>query len=42
VIVRAIDADAERYWQSCGFQPAKDDPSTLFRSIADIAGWLDA
>lgn len=40
VIVRAVDAEAEAYWASCGFTPAKDDRSTLFRSLDDIAGWL--
>jgi len=40
LIVRVIDADAERYWQSNGFIAAKDDPSLLFRSIQDIALWL--
>ncbi|MGH8595975.1 MAG: hypothetical protein ACREXT_04890 [Gammaproteobacteria bacterium] len=40
VIVRAIDKDAEAYWRSCGFIPAKDDPSTLFQSIENIANWL--
>lgn len=40
VIVRAIDGDAEAFWRSCGFTPSKDDASTLFRSIDDIAGWL--
>jgi GNAT superfamily N-acetyltransferase len=42
LIVRAIDEQAERYWQSNGFIPARDDPSLLFRSIADIAAWLKA
>jgi GNAT superfamily N-acetyltransferase len=40
VIVRAIDTDAEAYWTSCGFMPSKGDPSTLFRSLEDIAAWL--
>ena len=40
LIVRAIDADAERYWQSNGFIAAKDDPSLLFRSMTDIDRWL--
>jgi len=40
LIVRAIDADAERYWQSNGLIAAKDDSSLLFRSIADIALWV--
>ena len=37
LLVRAIDIDAERFWQSCGFQPAKSNPSILFRSIDDVA-----
>jgi GNAT superfamily N-acetyltransferase len=41
LIVRAIDADAARYWRSNGFLAAKDDPSLLFRSIADIASWVE-
>jgi GNAT superfamily N-acetyltransferase len=41
VVVRAIDAEAEEFWRSCGFVAAKDDPSLLFRSIADIKTWLD-
>jgi GNAT superfamily N-acetyltransferase len=41
VVVRAIDQEAERYWQSNGFIRATDDPSILFRSVADIAAWLN-
>jgi GNAT superfamily N-acetyltransferase len=40
LVVRAIDEEAERYWQSNGFIAAKGDPSLLFRSVADIATWL--
>lgn len=40
VIVRAIDCAAEEFWKSCGFIPSTSDPSTLFRSIEDIAAWL--
>jgi GNAT superfamily N-acetyltransferase len=36
VIVRAIDVEAERYWQSWGFIPARDNLSILMRSIEDI------
>ncbi len=36
VVVRAIDAEAERYWQSWGFIAARDNPSVLMRSIQDI------
>lgn len=41
VIVRAIDKDAEAWWRSCGFIPARDDPSTLFQSLEAIAKWLE-
>ena len=41
VIVRAIDADAVRFWAERGFQPAKADSSILFRSIDDIAVSLE-
>lgn len=40
IIVRAIDAEAERYWQSWGFIPACDNPSLFMRSIEDIKKWL--
>lgn len=40
VVVRAIDAEAERYWQSWGFIPARDNPSVLMRSIQDVSLWL--
>lgn len=42
VVVRAIDREAEQYWQSWGFIPARDDPSVLMRSIADIRSLLSA
>lgn len=41
VIVRAIDRGAEHYWQSNGFIASKEDPSLLFRSVADIRSWLN-
>ena len=41
VIVRAIDREAENYWQSCGFIPSPSDSSVLFRSIQDIAAWVE-
>lgn len=40
VIVRAIDTEAEQFWQKHGFRPSKDDNSTLFRSMTDIEAWL--
>lgn len=40
IVVRAIDAEAELYWQSWGFVAARDNPSILMRSIADIRATL--
>ncbi|MER9598189.1 hypothetical protein [Mesorhizobium sp. M0244] len=40
MVVRAIDAEAERYWQSWGFIPVRDNPSVLMRSIQDVSLWL--
>jgi predicted N-acetyltransferase YhbS len=40
VVVRAIDAEAERYWQSWGFIASRDNSSILMRSIKDIRLWL--
>jgi len=40
IVVRAIDAEAEQYWQSWGMVAARDDPSVLMRSIADIRAAL--
>lgn len=40
--VNAVDDGAAGFWQRWGFQPSKDDPLTLFRSIADIAASLGA
>lgn len=40
VVVRAIDAEAERFWQSWGFIPARDNPSVLMRSMQDVRLWL--
>lgn len=36
IIVRAIDIEAEHYWQSWGFIPTRDNASILMRSIEDI------
>lgn len=41
VMVRAIDREAEAYWQSNGFLPTRDNPSILFRSIDTISAWLE-
>ncbi len=40
VIVRAIDAEAEVFWQSWGFIQARNNPTVLMRSIDDIRAWL--
>jgi GNAT superfamily N-acetyltransferase len=37
LIVNAIDEHAVLFWRKRGFVPFKDDPMTMFRSIADIA-----
>lgn len=42
VIVRAIDTEAETFWQSWGFIPARDNPSVLMRSLDDIRAWLSS
>src|SRR3546814_14005272 len=40
IVVRAIDVEAEAYWQSWGFVAARDNPSILMRSVADIRAAL--
>jgi len=40
VVVRAIDIEAEAYWRSWDFIPARDNPSVLTRSVDDIRAWL--
>lgn len=42
LIVNALDTAAAEFWKRRGFVPSKDDPLTLFRSIADIAASLEA
>lgn len=37
LVVKAIDDEAALFWRKRGFAPSKDDPMTMFRSIADIA-----
>jgi hypothetical protein len=39
-MVNAVDAEAAAFWPRRGFNPSKDDPLVLFRSIADIAASL--
>ena len=40
IVVRAIDAEAEAYWQSWGFILSRDNPSVLMRSMQDVRLWL--
>lgn len=40
LMVNAIDGDAAAFWRRRGFAPTRDDPMTLFRSIAPIAASL--
>lgn len=40
IIVRAIDVEAERHWQSWGFVPTRDNPSILMRAMQGIRKWL--
>lgn len=40
LIVVAVDDEAALFWRKRGFLPSKDDPMTMFRSIADIAASL--
>jgi GNAT superfamily N-acetyltransferase len=37
LVVNAVDPDAADFWRRRGFEPSKDDPLVLFRSMADIA-----
>ncbi|MGV3548264.1 GNAT family N-acetyltransferase [Rhizobium sp.] len=40
IIVEAIDENAKAYWVSNGFEPMLDNPSKLFRPVADIESQL--
>lgn len=42
LVVNAVDDEAAAFWKRRGFLPSRDDPLTLFRSIADIAASIDA
>jgi GNAT superfamily N-acetyltransferase len=42
LLVNAVDSEAAAFWRRWGFLPSKDDPLTLFRSIADINASLAA
>lgn len=40
LLVNAIDDDAAAFWRRRGFEPTRDDPLILLRSIADISASL--
>ncbi|MDO3433911.1 GNAT family N-acetyltransferase [Rhizobium sp. CBN3] len=40
IVVRAIDEEAERFWQSWDFMPSRDNSSIRIRSLEDIRAWL--
>ncbi len=40
LVVKAVDQDAASFWARRGFVPSKDDPLTLFQSMAAIAASL--
>jgi len=40
LVAHALDEPAAAFWQRRGFLPSKDEPLTLFRSLADIAAFL--
>ena len=40
LMVNAVDREAVEFWQRRGFEPSRDDPLVLLRSISDIAASL--
>lgn len=42
LIVNAVDIEAAQFWKRRGFNPSKDDPLVLCRSLADIAASITA
>ncbi len=42
LMVNAVDDEAALFWRKRGFLSSKDDPMTMFRSIADIAASVAA
>lgn len=42
LLVNAVDEEAAAFWPRRGFVATRDDPSTLFRSLADIAASVEA
>ena len=42
LMAHAVDLEAAGFWRRRGFQPSRDDPLILFRSIASIAASVSA
>ena len=40
LMVNAVDREAAEFWRRRGFEPCRDDPLILLRSISDIAASL--
>ena len=40
LMVNAVDGEAAKFWRRRGFEPSRDDPLVLLRSISDIAASL--
>lgn len=40
LLVNAVDGEAAEFWRRRGFEPSRDDPLVLLRSINDIAASL--
>ena len=40
LMVNAVDGEAAKFWRRRGFEPSRDDPLVLLRSIDDIAASL--
>lgn len=40
LLVNAVDGEAAKFWRRRGFEPSRDDPLVLLRSISDIAASL--
>ena len=40
LLVNAVDGEAAEFWRRRGFEPSRDDPLVLLRSISDIAASL--
>lgn len=40
IVVRAIDQEAERFWQSWDFIPSRSDSSLLLRAVENVGRWL--